>query len=466
MSGTCTYGRHLVPTKKSWIVATKNTPISHTVDFDFITLWIQFRSSIKILIMGCGGSKDDDVDYNAVVQAIVDMENTKNRKKEEQTAKQSNGISKPDEKLEHPTHNIEPDRGFNYLSIFKPDFVDAKTEKEEAPRLARQASAATITRPPLPPRTQKTENKGVHHLRNVFAKPLDQNDVSSFQAPRFDKSETDLDFLRQAMRKNFVFTNLSDRQLKTMLDAFEKVDYDSNIVIMKQGDEGEFFFVIRNGNLHYEIDGVVSNSLSPGQSFGELALMYDCPRAASVVSDSKCILFRVDQKTFRYIMQTQREHAEHDKRVLLEGVAFLKDMDGTDLGRLAEAMIPRRFAVGEFLAKKGDPADTFYIIQEGKVHVTDIEEGQTKYQDYDLVPGEYFGETSLLKDEPRPGNYRGKTKGIALAIDKMRFHELLGDFANLIHKSQDRKKLVSCSSIHGNKFFEFHNAFLTHLLHE
>lgn len=398
--------------------------------------------------MGCGGSKNE-LDFNAVAQAIVDMENDKLRKKEEHLVKgANNGNNKPQIKEQYPNHNIEPDRGFHYMSIFKPDFiVDPETEKREAPRLAKQSSAAQIMRPPLAPHAPKTERKDVHHLRNVFAKPLDQNDVTSFQAPRFDKADTDLDFLRHAMRKNFIFTNLSERQLKTLLDAFEKVYYDPNVTIMKQGEEGEYFFVIRDGNLHYEIDGVTSKILSPGESFGEMALMYDCPRAASVITDSKCVLFRVDQKTFRYIMQTQREHAEHDKRVLLEGVAFLKDIDETDLGRLAEAMIPRRFAVGEYLAKKGDPADTFFIIQEGKVRVTDLEEGQTKYQDSDLGPGECFGETSLLKHERRPANYRGKTKGIALAIDKTRFHDLLGDFAELIHKSQDKKKLVSCLQV-------------------
>ena len=186
-----------------------------------------------------------------------------------------------------------------------------------------------------------------------------------------------------------------------------------------------------------------SGDLSAGQSFGELALLYESPRAASVVTDSDCVLFRVDQRTFRYIMQTQREHAGQDKMNLLKGVPFLKDLDETDMERLADAMVVRRFAAGEFLAKKGDPADTFYLVQEGKIRVTDVDVGQTRYQDHDIGPGEHFGEESLVKDEPRKANYSGKTKGVALSIDKARFKEILGDFADLIHKSQDKKKLVS-----------------------
>jgi len=401
--------------------------------------------------MGCGGSKE--LDYNTMAQALIENEKEKIRQRQLEAAAKRNYASK-EEKEQYPEHNVEPDQGFSHLLIYRPDFVAdaaAKAEQQRSRGLAKQPSAANLTRNPAAPRPppaskQKehgTTGHGAHHLRNVFAKPFDQQDVSSFQAPRFAKTEEDMEFLRNAMRKNFVFTNLSVRQMMTMLDAFEKVQYGPQTKIVTQGEEGDYFFVIRQGKLHFEVDGAESDDLGPGQSFGELALLYDSQRAACVVSDSACVLFRVDQKTFRYIMQTQREHAEHDKRVLLEGVPFLKDLDETDLGRLADAMIARPFTVGEFLARKGDPADTFYIIQEGKVRVTDVDVGQTRYQDYDLGPGEYFGERALVKDEPRPANFCGKTKGLVLTINKTLFREKLGNFSDLIHKSQDKQRLVS-----------------------
>lgn len=416
--------------------------------------------------MGCGGSKEE-LDYNTVAQAVIDKEKERIRQRELEKEKQildqkrnnappTQQNRNPSEREQHPDHNIEPTPGLSYLAVFKPEYsADTKKDVDRARGLAKEKSAAHLARqaPSRPPPAPKNNNNnrkpdkargdGAHHLRNVFAKPLDDQDVSSFMAPKFDKTEADMQFLRNAMRKNFVFTNLSERQMMVMLDAFERVKYEPRRHVIVQGEEGAYFFVVREGNLHFDIDGVSSDQLRPGQSFGELALLYESPSAASVISDTPCVLFRVEQKTFRYIMQTQRQNAEHDKRILLEGVPFLKDLDETDLGRLADAMIPRPFNVGEFLARKGNPADTFYIIQEGKIRVTDYQVGQTRYQDYDLGPGDHFGDRALIKDEPLTANFAGKSKGLVLCIDKTGFRQLMGDFSELIHKSQDKQRLVS-----------------------
>jgi CRP-like cAMP-binding protein len=276
---------------------------------------------------------------------------------------------------------------------------------------------------------------------------LNPEEVASFQAPFFPKSDSEIEFIKKSLQKNFMFTSLSERQLSTILRAFGKVEIPWGKQVIQQGDEGDYFYVIREGDLHYEIDGVMVNSASVGQSFGELALLYTSPRSASVIADTDCVLYRVDHPTFRYIMQTQRQQTEKDKREMLEGIPFLKDLDPFDLDKLVDAMKPRRFAAGEHLARKGDEAGSFFVIQEGKVRVTDIEIGQTRYEDYELGPGEHFGETVLLSNEPRQANFVGKTTGMALEIDKQSFDKTMGNFSQLIHKSQDKKKLSAIKMI-------------------
>lgn len=396
------------------------------------------------------------MDYDAVAQAIVEkeLEKIRQRKLQEQQAISSS----PSSANGKAVHNIEPGIGFESLDPSSSTNEQGKTRLSSAPQFAKQPSAANLYRPPpaFPPPSpsdgnaasaaNKTKAKGKpnHHLRNVFAKPLGQEEVLSFQAPNFEKSQEQMDFLRQAIQKNFVFTNLSERQWKTMLKAFEEIRYSQGAWIIRQDEEGDYFYVSYNGGLRFVIDGESGESIQPGHSFGELALLYDSPRAASVVCDApSSTLFRLDQTTFRYIMQTQREHAEHDKMQLLRGIPFLKDVDDTDLNRLADAMVPRKFASGEVLVSKGDKADTLFIIQEGKVRVSDYDSGQTKYQDHDLIPGECFGESALLQDERHRATYRGKSKGLAICIGKYRFQEVLGKLSDLIHKSQDKKKLVS-----------------------
>jgi cAMP-dependent protein kinase regulator len=377
-------------------------------------------------IMGCCGSREDN-DHGAVAQAMIDSEKRKQEKSEQAVQRQQ----------QQQEYNIEPAAGFRAMSLASPEGV--ATEQQNARNLAKQPSAAALT----PEQQRSTATTfGAHHLRNIFAPPLQPEEVASFQAPKFRKAQEEANFIQTALKKNFVFTSLSEQQLKTILYAFERVKFSSGKEIIKQGEEGDYFYVIRQGKIHYEVDGLVMGRAGAGQSFGELALLYASPRAASVISDSDCVLYRVDQTTFRYIMQTQRELTEKEKRALLEGIPFLKDLDSTDLDRLADAMVPRMFAAGEHLARKGDQTDTFFVIQEGKVQVMNVDVGMTRYEDYELGPGEHFGERALVNDEPRPSDFVGKTKGLAFAIDKQRFNETIGNFSQLIHKSQDKKRLV------------------------
>lgn len=82
--------------------------------------------------------------------------------------------------------------------------------------------------------------------------------------------------------------------------------------MIRQGDVGDFFYVVEEGGVDFYIKSGNKNSspglgdkvgsAGPGGSFGELALMYNAPRAASVVSTSPGVLWALDRITFRRIL--------------------------------------------------------------------------------------------------------------------------------------------------------------------
>ena len=85
--------------------------------------------------------------------------------------------------------------------------------------------------------------------------------------------------------------------------------YPAGHFIIKQGGEGDYFYVLSQGEVDIylkkgdqEFPGVVVDSVGPSASFGELALMYMCPRAASVVAKTDVTLWALDRATFRQIM--------------------------------------------------------------------------------------------------------------------------------------------------------------------
>ncbi|KAL3924729.1 MAG: hypothetical protein SGILL_000872 [Bacillariaceae sp.] len=306
---------------------------------------------------------------------------------------------------------------------------------DTTPKLSKQIQATTA----VVMGNSNARGGGAHHLKNVFAPPLE--DPGSFQAPVFFKSQAEKQFIREALQSNFVFAALSERELRTIIDAFEAQDTKANETLIVQGDVGDYFYVLRKGTVRFEVNRKVVGHAGEGKSFGELALLYTSPRAASVIAETKSTLYRVDQKTFRYIMQSQTLQTENDKKDLLKGVSFFDVLDPTDINKLVHTMIPRVFEAGECIVKKGEEGDTFYVIQEGKVRVTDITIGSTNFEDQTLGPGDYFGERALIHKEPRSANVIGKTKGIALTIDRETFEKVVGSIALLTIKAEDKRKL-------------------------
>jgi cAMP-dependent protein kinase regulator len=287
-----------------------------------------------------------------------------------------------------------------------------------------------------------------NRVRNIFATPLDDQEFRHFKPPVHPKSPEVTEFILAALGKNFVFEQLSEKELDPLVQAFESIDVPPEEVIIRQGDVGDYFYIIgenaaaTGGECVFKVDDEEVGRAGQGDSFGELALLYSCPRAATVMASEETRLFRVDQKTFRFILQNQTIQGSQTKGELLQGVEFLKDLDATELSKLASVMTPKFFSAGDYLIRKGEIGECFYLLSEGTLTAQDIGVGAAKYEDVVLQPGQYVGERALVTGEPRAANVIAKTDGMAFCIDKNTFDTVLGQLSVLILRSQDQTKLV------------------------
>jgi len=304
---------------------------------------------------------------------------------------------------------------------------------DAGPAMKRSAAGATNAK-----KSQRTDDAAVR-LKNVFAAPLTM--VADFVAPVIPKSREESDFIRGALGDNFVFDSLEAPELSTLVKAFDKHSVREGETIITQGETGDYFYIIQGGTVDFVVDGDVVGSAGPAQSFGELALLYDCPRAATCRATGPCSLWRVEQNTFRKILASHTMTNDAEAKDILKKVPFLKDVESKFLQRMTDALTEVKFQAGDVIVKKGDVGKVFYICKTGRVKVTDIEVGGTKYDDQTLGAGDYFGERAIVTEEPRVANIAAAEETVCLCLSRDVFLKVLGDLSGLVMKSQDKRKI-------------------------
>lgn len=107
----------------------------------------------------------------------------------------------------------------------------------------------------------------------MYQQPLPAN-VDLIKPHKSKKDQADNDLILAALSKNFVFADLSNESLAPLVEAFEPCAFNAGNVIIRQGDAGDFFYIIKSGKVIFQVNGVDVGSAQKGSSFGELSLLY------------------------------------------------------------------------------------------------------------------------------------------------------------------------------------------------
>jgi MFS family permease len=104
------------------------------------------------------------------------------------------------------------------------------------------------------------------------------------------------------VQSNRALRNLPIGPALQIASALEAVEYQPNRIIVRQGEPGDEAFLIEDGMAEVKSDETVVSQLGPGEIFGEIALLYDVPRTASVRSLTSMVVWRLDRESFLYSM--------------------------------------------------------------------------------------------------------------------------------------------------------------------
>ncbi len=260
----------------------------------------------------------------------------------------------------------------------------------------------------------------------------------------YEKSVATNIFLYETISESFVFQGVDYKGKMAIVGAMQERDVKAGEVIIAEGEVGDYFYILQTGKVVYVVGSEeVGNGEAPA-SFGELALLYDTPRAATVKATSACKLWRLDQKTFRFIMVSSTTGDDEKIYAALRKVKLFSSMSPDFFVKLSNAMTLKSFDPGHEIIKKGDVGNTFYVVREGKVKVSDIGfDANTKFDDHELGAGDFFGERALLTGDKRAATISAIDKCSVLCLERDEFETIIGHLDSLLKLAGIRSMLVS-----------------------
>lgn len=178
-----------------------------------------------------------------------------------------------------------------------------------------------------------------------------------------------------------------------------------------------------------------------GELFGELSLMYNAKRAASVKCSKSGTLFSLDRLTFINIVQESaiRKRAEHEK--IISRIEILSEVQDYEKQQLCDALKEETFEAGDYVVREGEDGDRLYFVIEGNL-VAEKDNVKTNRKDivFKYKEKEYFGEIALMKNTVRQASIRAVTKCKLLSIGREEFKRLLGPIDNILQRNMEKYK--------------------------
>ncbi|KAG1659908.1 cGMP-dependent protein kinase, isozyme 1 [Nymphon striatum] len=273
--------------------------------------------------------------------------------------------------------------------------------------------------------------------------------IQSAPITEYNKDFKSKQLIKDAIMDNDFLKNLDLSQVREIVDCMYEQRYQKDSLVIKEGDTGSHLYVSARGKLHVLKDGVFLGEMGSGKAFGELAVLYNCTRTASVkVAVTDATVWVLDRRVFQSIMMRTGIQRQEENISFLRSVPLLSTLSNEILAKIADVLEVDFYPASDYIIRQGEVGDTFFIIINGKVKVTQkIPELGDEEEIRTLELGEYFGEQALLREELRTANVIALSPGVeCLALDRDSFKQLIGDLEELQAKVYDDESRVQRSA--------------------
>lgn len=300
-------------------------------------------------------------------------------------------------------------------------------------------------------KAMKTKSRRV----SVSAARISDEAMKDYKKPVYPKDDEAKEFLTGTLKSNpkleVLCGHLGKEAVDDIVNAFYPKDIAADTDVIVQGDKGDNLYIIAEGTVEIFVNrpdadaftsegkGALVATWEKGALFGELALMYEAPRAATVTAVGPVKVFALESLDFKMLLMKASNSVYKKYDGWLTQVKLLESLNHFELGQLADIMQSDCFDTDEDIIVQGDEGDKFFILEDGSATAfIKGEAGEKEVKSYSEI-GDYFGEIALLTDEPRRASVRAAGEGCSVAfVTKEDFINVLGPIAEKLRENVDK----------------------------
>lgn len=302
---------------------------------------------------------------------------------------------------------------------------------------------------------KKASNEPKNRRTSVSAESMDPNKLKAqmSQVTCIVKSRDVAENLLRVVGKSPLLRALDQEQKDMIVKAFSgplTKNPGENIIV--QGDIGDVFYLLEEGIVDVYVrkggsDEIKVHSYKPGDAFGELAIMYNAPRAATCRAQTVCKLWALDRISFKAIVVAAAMQKRETYRGFLSNVPILHSLTEMEIMTLADSLNEEKYQDGEVICQQGDEGNFFYLIKEGTAVCSQVDAKGDDKVVATLTQGNYFGEIALLTSKPRQATVKARGGLTVLSVDRATFTRVLGSMEDILKRNMEQYTKYTASNI-------------------
>ena len=156
--------------------------------------------------------------------------------------------------------------------------------------------------------------------------------------PKYEKDYSSKQLIKEAIMDNDFLKNIDASQVKELVDSMYSLSIEKGKFVIREGEVGAHLYVSAEGEFEVEKNGKVLGIMGPGKAFGELAILYNCTRTASIRVLSDARVWVLDRRIFQQIMMRTGMQRIENSVNFLKSVPLLKNLSVEVLAKIADVL--------------------------------------------------------------------------------------------------------------------------------